>query len=191
MIYISKGNMKLGKVANISLPPVLTCRKKVPCASQCYAKKSFRLWPNVKNAWAENLATYQAEPKTYFDEIDTWLFENKPSHFRWHVGGDCPDVEYLKGVIMTANIWPQIQFMIFTKQWEFLQRVGEIPKNLSVILSMWPKLRNPRKLTFPRAWLSSDPRKPKYYFKCPGKCDECYKCWELVKLGHDVVFDLH
>jgi hypothetical protein len=189
-IHISEGNMKLGKVPNISLPPVVTCRPKVPCKKLCYANKAFRLYPNVRKNWNENLEYYRQDPDRYFGEIRIWLSKNNPEYFRWHVAGDCPDDRYLLDVLSIAENFPGTQFMMFTKRWDLFP-VGEVPKNLAIILSMWPRLRNPRKLDFPRAWLSSDKRKPDYHFKCPGKCDTCYKCWELVKLGHDVVFDLH
>ena len=192
MIHISDGNSKLGKVPNISLPPVVTCRPRVPCRGQCYARKAYRLWPNVKVAWDDNWDFYQTEgARRYFEEIRAWLLENKPRYFRWHVSGDVPDVKYFENVFDIArHFGARTRFMLFTKRWDLLP-VFEVPENLTIILSMWPRLRNPRKLDFPRAWLSSDKRKPDYHFKCPGKCDTCYKCWELVKLGHDVVFDLH
>ena len=41
MVHIAKGNNKLGSaILNVSLPPVETCIKNVPCAEKCYARKS-------------------------------------------------------------------------------------------------------------------------------------------------------
>lgn len=190
MVHISAGNTKLGKVSNISLPPMVTCRKPAPCVKQCYAKKAFRLYPSVRRNWQENWDLYQQNPDRYFNEIREWLRLHLPTHFRWHVSGDVPDRDYFWEMYDIAEEFPEIRFMLFTKRWDFLPD-RFIPDNLSIILSMWPGLGNPRKLKLPRAWLSHDDRKPKYYFKCPGKCDRCYKCWELVRIGYDVVFDLH
>ena len=191
-LIISEGNSKLGKVPNISLPPVITCRPKVPCKKKCYANKAFRLWPSVKAAWNNNLEFYRTYgAKIYFKRVGIWLEENKPEYFRWHVSGDCPDAGYLQGVLDVAMDFPETKFMMFTKRWDLFPKDMYFPGNLTIILSMWPRLKNPTALKFPRSWLSIDKRKPEYHFKCPGKCDQCYKCWELVKLGHDVVFDLH
>jgi len=192
-LHISKGNMKLGKIPNISLPPAVTCRPKVPCAKQCYAQKAMRLYPSVRKAWLENWQFLQAYGAAqYFIAIETWLREHRPTHFRWHVSGDMPDVAYAEWVMQTARIFPDIKFMMFTKRWDLLPLGEKIPDNFSIILSMWPGLRNPKGFDdFPRAWLSIDKRRPNFHFKCPGRCDECYKCWDIVKLGYDVVFDLH
>lgn len=189
-IHISEGNMKLGKVPNISLPPVVTCRDKVPCRNRCYARKAYRLYPNVKKNWDENLEFYRWDSDRYFGEIRIWLSKNNPEYFRWHVAGDCPDGRYLVEVLEIAQDFFDTQFMMFTKRWDLLKN-GTLPENLAIILSMWPRLKNPEELDFPRAWLSTDKRKPAHYFKCPGKCDVCYRCWELVRLGYDVVFDPH
>ena len=191
-LHISKGNMKLGKIPNISLPPVTTCRPRVPCAKQCYAQKAMRLYPQTRKAWTENLDFLELSGEAeFFTQVSEWLAQNKPTHFRWHVSGDTPSTLYAVLVYQIAKIFPDVKFMMFTKRWDLLPDQPP-PENLAVILSMWPGLRNPKGFEdFPRAWLSSDKRKPNFYFKCPGRCDECYKCWDIVDLGYDVVFDLH
>lgn len=193
-LHISEKNSKMGKVPNISLPPGITCRKNAPCFKDCYAnKRCYLRWPNVKKAWRENYDDYlRRGPDVYFDEINCWLNDHSPGYFRWHVGGDIPDWSYFLGILSLANKFPGTQFMMFTKRWDLFPRVfPEIPENLSVILSMWPGLQNPRRIQLSRAWLSHDKRIPEYYFKCTGKCDECYKCWDIIRHGYDVVFDLH
>jgi len=192
-LHISEGNSKLGKIPNISLPPVATCRKNVPCAEDCYALKAYKLWPAVTQAWNENLQYIGVNGLgDYFNAIEVWLGQRNPSHFRWHVSGDILSKQYLQGVYTVANTYPDTKFMLFTKRWDLLPVSMVPPSSLSVILSMWPGLPNPKQFPdYPRAWLSNDKRLPKFYFKCPGRCDECYKCWEITKLGHAVVFDKH
>ena len=70
-VKISSGNTKLGPtIPNISLPPIETCRHDAPCKKDCYAMKSFNQYPNVRNAWQHNLATYQKNPTQYFNDIN-------------------------------------------------------------------------------------------------------------------------
>lgn len=193
-LHISKGNTKLGKIPNISLPPVVTCRKGVWCTKDCYAMKAYRLWPEVKTAWDENWLFYKKDSRGYFDGVQKWLQKNAPNHFRWHVSGDIPTRDYFLKVVKTARMFPDIRFMLFTKRWDMLPDglCGNTVTNLAVILSMWPGAPAPKRFgDLPKAWLSHDRRLPDYYFKCPGKCDECYACWDVAKLGWNVVFDLH
>ena len=43
-VNVQRGNTKLGKVLNVSLPPGRTCPSQVPCFNQgCYARKFYRL----------------------------------------------------------------------------------------------------------------------------------------------------
>jgi hypothetical protein len=191
-LHISKGNIKLGKIPNISLPPVVTCRPKTPCAKMCYANKAMRLYPSARRAWQENLEFLMSRGHdAYFSEIEQWLDKESPEYFRWHVSGDCPDEKYIVWLYSIALTFPGTQFMMFTKRWDLLHSAEKLPGNFSVVLSMWPGLANPKKFELPRAWLSTDKRKPEFHFKCPGKCDGCYACWDILRFGYDVVFDPH
>jgi len=51
MVKISNGNTKLGRIPNISLPPIKACGKDVPCKSDCYALKAYRQYPATRKAW--------------------------------------------------------------------------------------------------------------------------------------------
>ena len=93
-VHISHGNMKIGKIFNINLPPGISCYKGVPCNcnSGCYALKAYKMYPNVKKAWDENFEIYQDNPKYYFDNIIIQLKSKKYfDRFRWHSSGDIVD----------------------------------------------------------------------------------------------------
>ena len=63
---ISRGNSKLGKVPNISLPPVKSCGNCKQCAPDCYALKSYKQYKNVRASWDYNFDLYKSEPGRYF-----------------------------------------------------------------------------------------------------------------------------
>jgi len=197
-VHISRGNSKLGKhIANISLPPVATCPKGVPCASgSCYAHKAWRQYPNVRRAWGENLAELVMNKDRYFVDILKWIWANEPEHFRWHVAGDIPNQEYLD--VMAHLAWltrRRTRHLAFTKRYEL--DYGDIPENLSIIISAWPGYgvihvpcaRSPTGF-LPIAWCQdgTETRIPLDAVECKGKCDACLYCWTATR---DVWFHKH
>lgn len=194
-ISISSGNTKLGLCANISLPHIVTCPEGVPCAKDCYAKKAWRMYPQVRGAWSKNLAIYTNNQDNYFNQIHDYL-NNKsfvPKIFRWHVAGDCPDQLYVDNVLRICECNPHVQFLMFTKGYLSDFDFGEKMPNFSLIYSTWPGLDLPKDLSRSLSWLSTDERKPTECWKCPGRCENCYRCFELAKMENpiDIVFDLH
>jgi hypothetical protein len=144
---ISKGNSKIGPVFNVSLPPGTSCIKTAPCRKQCYALKAWRMYDNVRQAWAHNWKCYQGEPDEYFLHIEAHCRTKRPKYFRWHVAGDIPDLQYARGIVVTALMCPHTKFLVFTKNLtaaKHMLKIG-IPKNLSVVLSAWPG---------PKAWMA-------------------------------------
>jgi hypothetical protein len=189
-LSISKGNMKLGHIPNLSLPPVVTCRPGVPCAGQCYANKAYRLYPNVKKVWDTNWELWSTNPVDYFGQLQAWLFKHKPEWFRFHVSGDIPDRRYWESLNYTATLFLETKFMLFTKRFDL--EFGYIPPSLSVVLSMWPGQAIPEHLDhLPKAWCLPDDRAPASALLCPGNCESCGACWSLAQRGQDVAFKLH
>ena len=183
---LSPGNSKLGKIHNISLPPIKTCVKGVPCADgKCYALKAWRQYPGVREAWQHNLEAYLKHPKEYFEIISDYIYGKSLKYFRWHVGGDIPTVEYLEGMIRVALENPSTQFLAYTKRYEFFPT--EIPENLRIVLSAWPGYPLPD-VEMPIAWLSHDNRRGNGAIECPNNCDKCLQCFGTTK---DVVFHIH
>lgn len=198
-LSISRGNSKIGKTLNVSLPPIVTCRKNAPCAKDCYANNhAYRLYPGTRAAWDGNLEFYRTAPHVYFGEIHEAIRRSRTCKlFRWHVGGDIPDVDYLCSMITVAHANPKVSFLCFTKQYEIVANFAKthIPRNLRIVLSMWPGLKVPKGLEhLPKAWMHDckdpDKRIPKSAEACPGACEACGLCWGLG-MGQSVYFDKH
>jgi len=204
-VYISKGNTKLGAVQNISLPPILTCGKNVPCKKDCYAMKAWRQYPATRIAWRGNLDAYKESSDDYFDAIVNELRKSKIRSVRWHVAGDIVDAKYLAGMCRVAEELPKKRFLVFTKRydlvwagWVSANAVGgnPPPENLTIVLSAWPGYSPPRGLRALHgvAWMRDaenyDDLIPVDAEECPGNCEKCGLCWHL-KAGQSVVFDKH
>lgn len=204
MIHISNGNSKLGTTKNISLPPIKTCAPDVPCAKDCYAcKHAYNLYPNVRKNWDENLEAYNKAPGLFFDDIATALRKaRKPGLWRWFVGGDCPDLNFLVGIVSIARSFPEWKFLMFSKRYDLLQEWDEqfgkihVPSNLRIVVSAWPGYKLPKRLQkkYPVAYLldkkDPDKRIPEGTPVCPGTCETCNACWHMEK-GAAIAFEKH
>lgn len=213
-VTISEGNMKLGKIPSVSLPPVKTCRKDVGCHKVCYAMKSFRLYPSVRDAYEKNLNTATNNPEKYFELIQSYIDIKKPSYFRFHVAGDIPNAEYFEHMVALAKRNPNVKFLCYTKKYDiplgkhlnFFAKIKNmikcrIPKNFSVVLSSWPNTKLPKlnripignsKMRFPIAFFDdgTDSRITNT-LTCPGSCENCKICYDLKGLGKNVKFIKH
>ena len=185
-VHISEKNSKLGRIPNISLPPIETCVHFPPCATLCYARKAYEHYARntVKPAWDENLAYYRSDSGSYFADIMCWLEQHKPRYFRWHVGGDIPDEHYLMGMMVTALLNPQVQFLAYSRRpWAW----GRLPENLVVLRSYWLDEQPGAEAGFkvvPKGGSIADE------VACLGKCQGCYACWHLQQ-GEYRVIHLH
>jgi hypothetical protein len=178
-LHVSTGNSKLGAIPSISLPPIKTCGN-VLCTDSCYALNITRRFEHVKLQWESNLeyylnSTYYPFPGSYFGDLLTWIEKHKPSHFRFHIGGDCPDKNYLKGVYTIVTMIPNTNFMLFTKRYSWV-KPSEIPNNLNILLSMWPYMEEPDSEQT-KVWIRGDLRRPEDSFICKGCCTDCLQCW--------------
>lgn len=194
LVCISKGNRKLGCVMNISTTPGRCCVRGVPCASDgCYAFKALRLYPGTRVAWRRNELLAKHHPDSYFRQIAEQVAAAKPRLFRWHVAGDILSSEYLAGICRIAVANPATHFLAFSKALEIVNRFEEremIPSNLVIVFSAWPGMSffNPHRHRV--AWMQdgTETRVPADAIECPGNCESCGMCYELERLGHDVVF---
>jgi len=201
-VNIQRGNTKLGKVLNVSLPPGRTCSPSVPCFNQgCYARKFYHLRGACRNAWDHNYALAMTKRDFYFEFIRATVALGEPELFRWHVSGDIPDADYLVRMIAVAQACPKTRFLCFTKQYGIVAaqpwkgRGARAVKNLNVVVSAWPGLPIPAELrSFPTAWMrdrkNPDPRIPADAVECDGGCDTCGLCW-MLEPGRSVVFVKH
>jgi len=173
-IHIISGNNKIGKTANISLPPVISCRK-LPCNKECYAIKLYKWGHVARVAWDANLKLAQENREAYFTMIRRHLLRATPEYFRWHVSGEILDQEYLDQMKKIAFDFFFVSFLVYTKQYSF--DFSDTPNNLTVILSAWPGVEMPH-TALPLAFIETDTRAFNT-FECEGKCETCRKCWGL------------
>jgi len=210
-IAISMGNVKMGDVPSVSLPPVLACPNCSECFAQCYFIRNCCMYPRVLKAVARNLALYRRRPFTYFNEVARFCLQPKSKKdpaikhdaFRWHVGGDIPDAEYFNLMVEVAKECEGTTFLAFTKNYkvinEYLQSGKKIPSNLRVIFSAWPgaEMENPFNMPTSSPLFvdgTSAQTDNKTVHLCGGNCRKCFEtgtgCWTL-KEGEAVVFPAH
>jgi hypothetical protein len=181
-IHISAGNMKLGAIMNISLPPVATCHNCSSCKNYCYAVRSYNRLPDTAAAWNENYWLFISNPDKYFNEISKAVKLQR--FFRWHVSGDIIDYDYFKGMIRVALENPKVEFLAFTKAYDIVNRCiecgWEIPENLHLLFSAAPgnKMENPHRIpechiNFEDPALNTYCGGAEYEYHCTGNCTEC------------------
>lgn len=198
-LHISHNNSKMGdEIYSISLPAILTCRKDAPCTKLCYAQTSYRLClTNYHKAVEANWEAYKANDGAYFREIAKRTALIK--YFRWHVTGDIPDENYLRGMCAVARKNPGTFYLCFTKQFEIVNRWlehQEIPPNLTIVFSAWSKgfqVPNPHGLPIAYVFFKDkgeNPAIPSTAFPCKLHCWDCMGCWGLKK-GQAVIFKEH
>ena len=195
-LNVSKGNVKMGDIPSVSLPPVVTCNHNAPCFKECYARRMTR-YPNVKNAWQENLDYYIDFADGYFYELSQSF--KTSAYFRMHVGGDIPNFDYFYRLCETAKKAPNCQILIFTKQFnfvnDFMEICEKIPSNLHVIFSGWNGWKPINPYHLPETDIFTDfETLPKNPIVCGGNCTDCIcrgcGCWKL-KQGQTLYFKKH
>ena len=202
-IHISGGNMKLGAIMNISLPPVVTCHNCQSCKHYCYAIRSYNRLPDTAKAWNENLKLFYMDPCKYFYEISKAVKTQR--FFRWHVSGDIVNDRYLAGMVETAIENPKVEFLAFTKAYqivnEWIKNESDIPSNLHLLFSAAPGVDMPNPYNIPECHINfADPSLntycggAEYVYYCGGNCTECAVngcgCF-FLKPGDVTIIDQH
>jgi ferredoxin len=194
---ISKGNSKLGKIPNSSLVPVKDCVNCESCKKECYALKAWKQYPNVRKAWKNNSDLLRSNPMKWRDNHIEWIKKNKPRFFRFNVAGDVISSEHYQAIKGIARLCPETKFLLFTKAFKFITHLHNKPDNLTVILSLFPKMKAPKRLeALPKAYAFDNDKdyKEKRFqdaLECPSNCDTCGICWDLPRTGKDVKFLKH
>jgi len=154
------------------------------------------LYPNTRAAWRRNEQLAKHHPGSYFKQIAVQVTQAKPRLFRWHVAGDIVNTNYLRGMCRIAAANPHTHFLAFSKAFEIVNRYEDrevIPSNLVIVFSAWPGMRFLNPYGHRVAWMQdgTETRVPEDAIRCPGNCESCGMCYELERLGHDVVFYKH
>ena len=202
-VSISQGNNKMGKVASVSLLPILTCpaRCNGTCGEKCYAKKLAILRPTVARAYARNTAVARLAPEVFLRVVDNAM--RSARYFRFHVSGDLPDYDYLLRVVWVCMDNPHCEVLMFTKRFElvnrYIEQFGSLPRNLHCLFSGWTNLRptddglNPNGLPETTVYASEADIRPEWTL-CGGNCLDCAihegGCW-AAKPGETIAFTIH
>ena len=201
-ISISEGNIKMGKIKSVSLPPILTCRK-ADCWNHCYAVRMCKRRKTIKEAYKKNLMTYLNNEEKYWEIIERAIATTR--FFRFHVSGDIPDYSYFCTMINIAHRYPKTEILCFTKRHEYvntaydmLERMGlEIPENLHVIFSVWKDYTPENPYNLPTAhvrYKDGTTTANENAKECNGNCETCAitnkGCWTL-KNEDQIVFNEH
>lgn len=187
----------MGAIPSVSLPACTTCNPGAPCFAKCYARRMTARRPNVGAAYAKNLEIYKNGFFNYFGQIADATITAR--FFRYHVSGDIPDMEYLKGMCSVAIARPHCVFLSFTKQYnivnDFIKAGNRLPPNLKIIFSNWGKwnCENPYKLPQCEIIFKGETPAPDWKI-CGGNCTACacrgVGCWEL-KNGETIAIYEH
>ena len=199
---LSNAISKLGPmVLCMSVTPIRSCAKDVPCTHDCYAcRHAYGFYKETKAAWDRNFALALAgEYDTMTNDIQHELDKGRYPYFRWFVGGDIPSREFFDMMCEIASDNPDIRFLCFTKKYDIIEdhiMEDTIPDNLVVVLSCWKSYRPQKGLldAFPRAYFNDDTPEcdlPYISFQCQGDCVACgHQCWDMQH--HDnVIFNKH
>lgn len=202
-IHISAGNMKLGAIMNISIPPVVTCHNCSTCKKYCYAVRSYNRLPDTATAWNENYMLFITDPDRYFLEISKAVKTQR--FFRWHVSGDIVNGDYFAGMIRVALENPKCEFLAFTKACQIVNAAiaagAVIPSNLHILFSAAPGVDMPNPYRLPECHINfADPAQntycggAEYEHHCNGNCTECAVngcgCF-FLKPGDVTIIDQH
>lgn len=177
-VHIVSGNEKIGTAMNVSLRPGKDCGNCSGCARDCYDRKFYRMYPNVRHARDENAVLAREHRGEYFTQIETEVETRCPEYFRWHVGGDILDQDYLDQMITLAEDNPDTRFLAYTKM--YWLDFGGLPENLVVMFSGWPGMPMGRTRRPVFRVLEDEAEVPADAFQCPGECGDCRACWHAV-----------
>ena len=199
-VVISKGNIKLGNVSSVSLPPIISCAPNACkfCGVKCYAIKMCKLRPTVKESYDNNLDILLTENEKYWREVNAAVAVS--AYFRFHVAGDIYDADYLENMVKVARANKHCTILCFTKKYYLVNsylKSHRLPKNLKIVFSVWKGFACNNKFNLPEAHIiykdgtttASDGAK-----YCNGNCTDCCVnnkgCW-VMKKGEQIIFKEH
>jgi hypothetical protein len=192
-ICISAGNRKIGRVMNVSLPPILSCANCSGCSKICYDIKACLQYASCMDARIRNYAILLLDREEYFRRIEQAISRRrKNKYFRWHVAGDILDFDYFVHMVEIARAHPDFVFWTYTKNYKVVNSYCEtygkdnIPANLSVMFSEWRGMTMLNPYGFPQfSVVFKDEDKPRGFY-CPGNCDVCKASGRGCVVGESV-----
>ena len=200
-VVISKGNIKMGQIQSVSLPPIVTCSSLACkfCGKKCYARKICKLRPTVKESYDNNLDILLNDKELFWREVEGSI--KLTTYFRFFVSGDIYDKDFLENMVLCARKNKHCNILCFTKKYSLVNEYLEhhrLPKNLNIVFSAWKGLEMPNPFNLPTAEVmykdgTSTAEEGKKYMYCPGNCSECISekqsCWNLKKREGVIFFE--
>lgn len=201
-VKFSYDNRKTGAlVPSVSLIPIHDCGNCKLCCQGCYDIRNVCFQKTVQKSRANNSAIYEEFPLKYFTEIQQRVKYLR--FFRWHVGGDIKDAGYFEEMVRIAQVTPTCDSLAFTKMFdivnEWIDRNGDLPKNLHIIFSGWKGDTNENRHNLPvSSPVFPDGQKSCMVTEdtiwCEGDCSACAEaetgCWGAKK-GQTILFEAH
>lgn len=198
-VCISNGNRKTGEVRSVSLPSVVFCKNCEKCKKSCYDFRNVMFQTRTVKSRARNAAILVKDRDRYFDEISKSLFKDR--FFRWHVGGEIVDLDYLERMVKVAQENSHCTFLVFTKMYdivnEYMDKHHEMISNLRVLFSAWEGVEMNNPYNFPTTHVMRTEEQAKAHKGakfCSGNCTECARvgelCW-VAKQGEEILFPIH
>ena len=200
-VSVSVENSKMGAIPSVSLLPVFDCGNCRMCSHGCYDLRHDCYTKETNASRARNSVLVEHAPERFWRELRAWITLHYPRAFRFHVGGDIKNADYLRNMCRLAEEFPDIKFLAFTKMFDVVNKeVDEglvIPSNFHLVFSGWPGLvmHNPHHFsTSHPLFADGATTAPDGAKLCTGNCTECLRseggCWSL---GPDeaVVFPAH
>lgn len=192
-ICISKGNRKIGRVMNVSLPPILSCANCSGCSKICYDIKACIQYASCMDARIRNLAILKLDRARYFKLIDDAISRRRShKYFRWHVAGDIVDIDYFDRMVDIARKHADFVFWTYTKNYKVVNAWcaehgrDAIPANFSIMFSEWRGMPMDNPYNFPQfSVVFKDEEKPQGFY-CPGNCDICKSAGRGCVVGESV-----
>jgi len=114
------------------------------CETVCYAGKLEKQYPAFRDLALHNWGLLKdaslAEMCDLLTEMISEFSQECARHniskvFRWHADGDIFSADYAEAIAHTCTRFPDVQFWIYTRSFEYVQHIVGIP-NLSVYLSI-------------------------------------------------------
>jgi len=156
--------------------------------SSCYACKGNYRFSNVEKALYKRL---DAIHNPQWVEAMAYAIVNS-KFFRWHDSGDIQNLEHLKKICEVCRLTPDTKHWLPTKEKkiikEYILKIGNLPKNLTVRLSAYMVDSAPPK--YAETIINDQVRfstvhseTVKYGRLCPAptqgnKCLDCRACWD-------------
>ena len=203
-LSISKGNTKLGKIPNFSLPPLVSCFPNIPCRDACYAIPTYKMYAATRKQWDDNFTTTKTliadgYKHLLFNMFLEFMNKFNPPYFRIAVSGDFRIInddmtrDYINVWRNVAEHTPETKYLVFTKA----PAKFHIPKlpNLKRIWSAWngAKVRNDLDgIAWYKNMQTPDKRIPRDALPCAGACHDCMACWVIENApSKSVYFEDH